>query len=578
VANPNFLEQSFESCNNSLKASTKFLEDTWKHPEQRLRQVGAVAEGVLVGGAKTVPDRLINHTEETVKQIGAGIAIGALVALAPVEIPIVAMGLAVAGTAMTGSYVWDLGQRLGTNKELHRALDKVWETGDTKALKNATPVIESALGKETFDFGITALTAHQGFKLGGGMKQAANFYGQKMQPGLQAIPIGNAGGCARPNLAITDRMEPYHAMSGRRAEPAAPWWEKNVKTIDSAIEKLSEKGPSTLPDHKTEIETIADHLNGFSNSNERIGAASAEKLISTHKEFSKLIKPVQEHVSQNSKAYDNDLLSERESEIFNKQFELITSIVEKRLSALGFNQPRAATNFDNAFSNHEGLQVQERVSNSISKVLDSTNAYPGSSAVRNAMEESLTGPRLLDWRGVASRPNSNTDRVGADYIIANKSTGEIYPIDVTIQGINLKAASLVESLGGHNGLRWGKYVPKERSEWVICAVDETVFGNRFGGDLAVLQNQEQLQLTRILGKILSKESPLNVLDSQLPISSASQHPTLTLTELLRFSRILEEKNMAEWSGSVLKSAESILMQMKGSDEIPASLRNAIFGK
>lgn len=557
MTTPNFFEQAVSDCQNALDASGKFLDDTFKHPERRARQAMAVAEGLTVGGIKTVPDQFINQPEETAKQITTGIAIGAAIALAPVEIPVVATSLAVAGTAMTCAYVWDAGQRLGQNKELHKALDTVWKTGDATALKKTTPAIESALGIESFNLGLGALTAGSGMKLGSGIKQLPKLYGARLEPCLENPSTGGGSYSTLSNReipSITTRIEPYYAMSAR--EPAAPSWSGKTAKIDSFVDKLKGKAPAELVEHKTQLCGAADDLLQISKSSEMISGETAEALLNTNKGFNELLKPVREDIRANSKAYEQDLLSEGEVELFDSKLDLLTAIIQKRMHALGFEQPVSKGLSQDVFSKRAGIHAQTRVTDNISKVVNPENLRPENAEIQHTFRNALGAERRLDWRGTPTAPCSPADLVGADYIIANKSSGELYAIDVTLQTGGMRTGALVDSQGLNRNIYWTKdqAIPQERSNWVIGTVNDSAYYNALrGDDFAGLMINEQLQVAKVLGNMVAKESPLNILDSHLPIGSPSQHSTMKLFELLRFCRNLEDKNMTKWPQAVRKA-------------------------
>jgi len=96
-----------------------------------------------------------------------------------------------------------------------------------------------------------------------------------------------------------------------------------------------------------------------------------------------------------------------------------------------------------------------------------------------------------------------------------------------------------------------------------------------GKDYAGLVLNEQMQVAKVLGNMVAKESPLNIFDSHLPIGSPLQHPTMKLFELLRFCRNLEDKNMTEWPQAIKqKTMENTWKWERG--YIPDSWHSKIF--
>lgn len=163
--NPSTFELIQNNAYESIESTSKFLEDTWNFPDRRLIQVGALADGVLIGGIKAIPDQVINHPKETATTAMGGAAIGAICGAAiALESPILLTAVALGTTVLTGAYVYDLGQKLANDKTLNEAFDKVWKT---KKLNADTVVpIEKTLGKETFDLGLASLSGGAAFKGG----------------------------------------------------------------------------------------------------------------------------------------------------------------------------------------------------------------------------------------------------------------------------------------------------------------------------------------------------------------------------------------------------------------------------
>ncbi len=159
----------------SAGASERFLEDTIQHPEKRLLQTAAVADGALIGALKAVPDRLINHTQATFETAAQGAIItGAFTAFAKMRSPAMRTGLCVTGLGLAGNYVYDLGSRLSANQELTQALDAIWKGGDVATVCRSASTLEHHLGSESFDFALASLagvgTAHAFGRFDGWLK------------------------------------------------------------------------------------------------------------------------------------------------------------------------------------------------------------------------------------------------------------------------------------------------------------------------------------------------------------------------------------------------------------------------
>jgi hypothetical protein len=226
----------------------------------------------------------------------------------------------------------------------------------------------------------------------------------------------------------------------------------------------------------------------------------------------------------------------------------------------------------------DGMQVQARVTNQISNVLNgrlSGNGEALSELVRSGLTDAQARLRLRNWRGIPMQANSSADMAGGDYLLVNKETGEYYPLDVTLRGINMKRSSIVETQAANPNLRFAadKTVPRERAPWTISAVDENVYDAR--GDLQTVTELEQQQLARILGTTLATPSPLSLLDIHLP-SNFAQHPTITLSELWQFKDQLQSQGMNEWAKVVSKAMESVWIENKGRNNIPKCWHNVVY--
>lgn len=244
-------EQQAHSNNTDLKqASSKFIQDTYEHPEARARQASAILEGCVVGGIKAIPDRIVNHPAETCNQIIIGAGTGALFGMpATINAPIVAGALAVGGTAMTIAYTWDLGQRLGRDQNLQNSLNDLWRNGDSRTYNSARPVLENSLGGETFNCAIGMLSAGAGAKASKLAAKVISQTGTNTSLAMDGAPSvvteniaspgeipGNAFAMVwhRDRLGYEwDRIEPETLEPYIRKAPLS----ERLNTIESAINK-----------------------------------------------------------------------------------------------------------------------------------------------------------------------------------------------------------------------------------------------------------------------------------------------------------------------------------------------------
>ncbi len=233
-------QQTHLENSNLFQASSRFIEDTYQHPEARARQASAVVEGCIVGGIKAIPDRIVNHPVETCNQILIGAGTGALFGMAAtINAPIVAGALAVGGAAMTLAYTWDLGQRLSQDRNLQNSLNDLWRNGDSKTSNSARPVIENSLGGESFNLAVSLLSAGAGARA---TKLAADMIGPtsaKTNLCLEGAPVA-----VTENVGTSGKIpDNAFAMVWHRDRLGFVWDKIDPKTLESYIKKapLSER-------------------------------------------------------------------------------------------------------------------------------------------------------------------------------------------------------------------------------------------------------------------------------------------------------------------------------------------------
>ena len=244
---------------NLFQASSRFIQDTYQHPEARARQASALVEGCVVGGIKAIPDRIVNHPVETCNQILLGAGTGALFGMAAtINAPIVAGALAVGGAAMTLAYTWDLGQRLSQDRNLQNSLNDLWRNGDSKTYNSARPTIENSLGGESFNLAVAMLSAGAGAR-------ATKFAAERMGPTSAKTNLSFAGApsvvteSVLPSAKIPDNT---YAMVRHRDRLGYEWDRIDPQTLESYIQKapLSERlGTIESAINKGELYKAYDH-------------------------------------------------------------------------------------------------------------------------------------------------------------------------------------------------------------------------------------------------------------------------------------------------------------------------------
>ncbi len=162
-------ERMFAGMNEQITASTiaseRFLEDSIHHPDKRLLQTIAVADGAVFGALNAIPDRLLHHGEQILDTAAQAAVMTAAVNMAMrMSPPAMRTALAVAGLGMAGNYIYDRGTRFSADKELTQALDDIWRGSDVASVRRSVSTLERQLGPESCDMALACLagvgTAH----------------------------------------------------------------------------------------------------------------------------------------------------------------------------------------------------------------------------------------------------------------------------------------------------------------------------------------------------------------------------------------------------------------------------------
>lgn len=199
-------------CENSIEASRKFIDETLAYPDRRIRQAAAVADGIVCGGIKAIPDRIVNHPEQTLYTAAGGLVVaGVMGAAAAIECPIAAAGVAIGATALTGKYVFDLASNLAGDRKLTGALNNIWNSSSSTKFRSALPAIEERLGAEMFDLALLGATGCFGFKGGNALMKGA--LKPPALPALADAPSSGAISCAGRPLQAEGKLGEKNLMA-----------------------------------------------------------------------------------------------------------------------------------------------------------------------------------------------------------------------------------------------------------------------------------------------------------------------------------------------------------------------------
>lgn len=181
--------------------------------------------------------------------------------------------------------------------------------------------------------------------------------------------------------------------------------------------------------------------------------------------------------------------------------------------------------------------------------------------------------RGKDWIGVASPEGCILDNVGCDYLLINKVTGEYYPLDFTIQGVNKTPDSLVDCRALNPNLTWStKQIPTDREKWILSVPEEKDWhdaeyervkqskGDHARGTAKLNRDAEEELAIAILATIQTP-SRLNVIDHPLPpnmMSGLNQDKIVAAKAIVRNA---QKAGMFSWANDLVNRL--IIKHLKG---------------
>jgi len=230
---------------------------------------------------------------------------------------------------------------------------------------------------------------------------------------------------------------------------------------------------------------------------------------------------------------------------------------------------------DRSISKRSGGGTQREVSNSLKSLFDKgleKNPYFQAALKANGVDPE----RAKDWISLPMPGENAADMAGCDLLLVNKSTGEMYPIDVTEKTLGLRNGKLVDSRVINSGLEFpDKNVPLERKNLVIGVADDVTRDNlnsrlRLANPSLTRQEaakmldlQRENELAEIIAKTISTKSKLNILETPLPSSDTSRDPSVMAYELWRFGHELEKLGYDNWKRVIDSSIRSLRTKFHG---------------
>ena len=216
---------------------------------------------------------------------------------------------------------------------------------------------------------------------------------------------------------------------------------------------------------------------------------------------------------------------------------------------------------------NDGFGAQRRVFSALAKLLNDGELC--TDEIRKQMANAGVSPDNLI--GIGMKANSPADGVGADYLLADYTTGDFHPIDLTIKtDASYRHEKLVESKLTNPELTWSpdKKAPSERQKWLLCTSDDANWENQVkahmkadGVPLSEWNNRfvsyDTVQTFDKLKEALvqqivafAKHGGLNMFDLPLPSNNPASPVSRQLYEMWIFRRRLEQKGMREWARAV----------------------------
>jgi hypothetical protein len=242
---------------------------------------------------------------------------------------------------------------------------------------------------------------------------------------------------------------------------------------------------------------------------------------------------------------------------------LVADVIRERLERTYLWQPgtRAEQTTEGTGSVPGGIKAQSELFNELANLV--TEGLHKQPRMLEILEQyGVPKRRAMEWVGVHAEYRSGSDHAGGDFLLINRTTGEIIPLDSTLHGLNVKEGRLVDNKVTNPDLAWDsdKYVSPERTNWLLCVVNPNVWNWRvlelsrasgvpsWGRAMDATREQFRQELTTIIAHEIANRSPLNVFGAMLPSTDADLPPSRTLYELWRFRAELERQaGMHQWA-------------------------------
>ncbi len=455
-------------------------------------------------------------------------------------------------TLATGGVGLPEGSTLGTaiREETEACLKQINFSSVAKSLKT--------LGDECWD--ALAVLAN-----GGGQRKLAfagipndGFLAMSAKEGAESKILKTTGGAARgrvpeisfsklagdvDNLAKTPVLENLEGLSQMNKELLDMRKNLQVKNFEQAeaLARVEKKFEKQLGDLRNEVEKLRSEAKNIELKPDAHRATEEEKLL-------------EKYYAAEDTLYD--------------------VVKEKLVKQYGWDG-RSSGGLDRSIETRSGSGTQREVSNSLKSLFDKgLDKNPHFQAALKA--NGVSPERAKDWIALPMPGENAADMAGCDVLLVNKSTGEMYPIDVTEKTLGLRNGKLVDSRVSNSSLEFpDKNVPIERKHLVIGVADDVTRDNLNSRLRAanpsltrleaakILDLQRENELAEIIGKTISTKSKLNILETPLPSSDTHHDPTVMAYELWRFGKELEKLGYDNWKRVIDSSIRSLRTKFHG---------------
>jgi hypothetical protein len=196
----------------------------------KVRQVGVLEYGALVGAVKDAPNEFLHRPWETIGKLSVagatGVALGAAMAA---ESPVVVTAATAASIVGTTAALWNTYVKLSSDKKLQQSLDAVYKSGDKQTVDANAKVAAEIIGPEAFNYGLAVAGGLYGSKVAENVP--LNFLTGKLRP---FIPVARTYSDDAVHMTFADGSAIH--VHGEQAIYQTHGWEYDLKINNNGID------------------------------------------------------------------------------------------------------------------------------------------------------------------------------------------------------------------------------------------------------------------------------------------------------------------------------------------------------